>query len=67
LLRCEAGVAHDSAHCEGVDRIVPRNRENPHTVGHHDVLPLPDDAKSSLPQGAHRVLVVDSGIFGMKG
>ena len=58
LLECfdrQARIAHKTAHGEGVDRIVPRNRDDADAVGDNDVLPLTNDAKLGLFEGPNRV------------
>jgi hypothetical protein len=60
LLNGETGVAHDSAHRERVDRIVARNRDDPGTVSHDDVLALACDLKASLFERFHGRKVVDT-------
>ena len=56
----EPGVADDAAHGERVHRIVSRNRDDPDTIGHHDVLALPGNAKARLLQSSYGVLMVDA-------
>lgn len=46
LLLCEPRVSDYACHCVRVHRIVPRNRHNSRTVGHHSVLRLPRNRKS---------------------
>ena len=40
LLNGKAGVARDTTHRDGIDRVVARNGQNPRTVPHHHVLAL---------------------------
>ena len=54
LLNCQAGIAQNSAHYEGVDRILAWNRQDSLTVRHHDMLALTQNTKSGLLQGANR-------------
>ena len=56
-------VADDTAHGEGVDRIVARDGNDPSSVGHHHVLALARDAEARLLQGAHGGEVIDAGDF----
>jgi len=61
LLRSESGVAHASPEREGVDRVVPWNRQDAHAVRHDDVLALTDDGKPGFLQSAHGIEVIDAG------
>ena len=56
LIDCQAGVANDAAHREGVDWVMPRNRHcSDRAFGTR-----PNDAEASLLQGPDRVQVVDA-------
>jgi hypothetical protein len=51
---CQAGVAHDSAHCEGIHGIVAWNRHDAFAVGHDDMLSaLTRDAKAGPFERPH--------------
>jgi len=56
----EPGVANDAAHAERIYWIMSRNREDPDTVGHHNILSLPGNPKACLLQSADGVLMVDA-------
>ena len=60
----QAGSTDDFSHRVGVHRIAPRDRDDPRTVGHRDVLSLPGDLKAGLPQRAYRPLMRDAGQLG---
>src|SRR6266576_3745149 len=45
LLDRESCIPNDAAHRERVHRIVPRDRQDTHAVGHDDMLPLPHDSE----------------------
>jgi hypothetical protein len=40
----EPGIARDAAHRKRLDRVMPRNGDNPCSIGHHYVLALANDA-----------------------
>ena len=51
FLNRQSCIPNNTVHCECVDRIVSRNRNNPaHIIRHHDVLSLPGNPKVSLFQ-----------------
>lgn len=56
----ETCVAHDSAHRERIDWIMPRNGEDSRSVRHHNVLTLPNYPEASFLQRSHREKVIDS-------
>ena len=45
LPRGEAGVFSDFSHRKGIDRVVPRQLNDAHTIAQGDVFPLPDYLK----------------------
>ena len=55
LLDRQTGVADKSRHRVGVDRVVPRDRNDADPVGHDDVLALTDDAEPGRLEGANRI------------
>ena len=61
LLDRQPGVLHDSPHRKRLDRIVTRNRDLMGSVGHDDVLSLPDDGESCPFEGPDRVQMIDPG------
>jgi hypothetical protein len=61
LLVRQAGVPHDVAHGDRVDRVVPRDGDDPGAVGRYNVLALPGHPEAGFLQGPHGVKVVDSG------
>src|SRR6266478_5742489 len=61
LLRREAGGLGNSAHGQGVDRSMARNREANASLAHDDVLALPRDPKSDLLEDTHGLLLADAG------
>lgn len=46
LIFGQSCVAHDTTHRKCIHGVVSRNGDDPDTVGHHDVLALPHDAKA---------------------
>jgi hypothetical protein len=60
LLDGEPRVADDSAHREGVHRIVARDGDNPGDVGHDDVFALTSDSEPGLLEGLDSCEVVDA-------
>jgi len=60
LLWRETRVSNDAAHRKGVDRVVPGNGDDPHAIGHHNVLALAGDTKSRLLQRPNRVEVANA-------
>ena len=61
LLNREAGITDDTAHGEGIDRVVTGNGENTLPIGHYDVLALARDPETGLFERAHCIEVIDSG------
>jgi hypothetical protein len=61
LLNGKAGIASDTAHGEGVHRIVARNDNDALTVAHDDVLALTHDPETGFFQRADGVEVIDAG------
>ncbi len=59
LLHRQTGIANEPAHREGLDWVVPWQRELPVSVAHNDVLALSDDSKTDLLEAANGVQVVD--------
>ncbi|HEY5838181.1 MAG TPA: hypothetical protein VIT19_04030 [Pyrinomonadaceae bacterium] len=57
----QASIARNTAHSEGVNRVVPGNRYEANTVRHNDVFALAEDAKASLLESAHSIEVIDAG------
>jgi hypothetical protein len=49
------------AHGERVDRIVPRDLHRANSIGHGDVLPLPNNLKSCSLEGSDGLKVIDAG------
>lgn len=60
LLDRQTRIANQTRHGVWIDRIVPRDRENAHPVGHDDVLSLTNDTESSFLKGANRVEMTDA-------
>ena len=60
LLYGKTCIARDTTHGEGIDGIVPRNRNDARAVAHYDVLSLAHDSKASFLKRAHSVQVVDA-------
>src|SRR5262249_43684318 len=61
LLVGQARVAHDVAHGDRVDRVVPGDDEDAAAVRHHDVLTLAGHPEAGLLQGADGIQGVDPG------
>jgi len=53
-------IPYNAAHRVRVDGILPRDRQDAHAVGHHDVLPLPHNSESRLLKCPHRVQMIDA-------
>ena len=53
LFDSETSVTNDAAHCEFVDWVVARNRENTAPVTHHNMLTLADDLETGLFQNTN--------------
>ena len=60
LVGRQTGVTDETSHCVGIDRVVPRDREDADAIGHDDVLALTDDAEPGLLEGANRIKMVDA-------
>jgi len=60
----EPGVPDDPAHGVGVHGVRPRDREDPSTVSHHDVLPLPGHPEPALLQDPNASKCLIPGTFG---
>ena len=54
-------IPHDAAHRKCVHRVMAWNRENADTVGHNNVLALPNDPEAGLLQRLDRIKMVDAG------
>ena len=61
LVDTKAGVAHNAAHRECVDWIVPWDGKDTRTVGHDDVRTLTNDAEPGLFKSSNGAKVVDPG------
>jgi hypothetical protein len=61
LFNAQAGIAHDAAHRQSINWIVPRDGENACAIGHDDVLALTDDAEACLLQSPDRFQMIDAG------
>ena len=53
LFDSETSVTNDAAHCEFVDWVLARNRENAAPVTHHNMLTLADDLETGLFQSTN--------------
>ena len=60
LLCGDSYVALDPPEREGVDRVVPRNRQDARAVRHDHELALTDDGEPGLLQSAHGIEVIDA-------
>ncbi len=60
----EAGVTGDTAHREGVDRIVSWDRHDAGAIRHDDVLALTRDPEARFLQRADCVEMIDAGDLG---
>ena len=60
LLDRKAGVAHDAAHGDGVDRVVARNSEDSRPVAHDDVLALAKDNEARLFERPDCIKMIDA-------
>ena len=64
LLDCKASIAGDTAHCDGVNRVVARNGKDARPVADDDMLALPKDNKPRLLQRSDCIAVIDAGKLG---
>jgi hypothetical protein len=60
LLDRKPGITRDTAHGDGVNRIVTRNGEDSRPIAHHDVLALTKDNKACLFKRSNRIEVIDA-------
>ena len=64
LLDGEASVARDTAHSDGVNRVVARNGEDSRPVAHDDMLALAQHHKPCLLKRPDCIEVIDAGQLG---
>ena len=60
LLDRKPGITRDTAHGDGVNRIVTRNGEDSRSIAHHNVLTLSKDKETRLFKRPNRIKVVDA-------
>ncbi|HEX9785473.1 MAG TPA: hypothetical protein VGA56_22410, partial [Opitutaceae bacterium] len=60
LIRRQAGVACDGAHCDRVDRVVPGNDQTDFAVAHNDVTRLSGNPVSELLEHTDGILLADA-------
>ena len=60
LLDRESSIANDTAHGDGIDRVVTRNGQDACAIAHNNVLSLTEDRKSGLFEGSYCVKVIDA-------
>ena len=58
---CQFRVPYDTAHGDGIDRIVPGNGENANAIRHHGMLSLPDNTKTRSFQRPDGPTMTDPG------
>jgi hypothetical protein len=64
-LDSQAGVVNYAAHRQGVDWIMPRNSDDTSfSIGHHNMLSLPNDSKTGSFKRPDGLLMVDTGKLG---
>jgi hypothetical protein len=51
---------HNPAHCEGLDRIMPRDGDLTRAIAHHNMFALPDNLEPRSLQGADRIQLFDA-------
>jgi hypothetical protein len=61
LFERKSGIANNGEHREGIDGIVPRDRDGSATVGHDNMPTLPNHFKASSFQSPHGLKVIDAG------
>ena len=61
LFDSQTSVTNDAAHCEFVDWVVARNREDAAPVTYHNVLTLTDDFETGLFQSTNGPQMVYAG------
>ena len=61
LFDSETSVTNDAAHCEFVDWVVARNREDAAPVTYHNMLVLADDLEPGLLQRTNCPQMIDAG------
>lgn len=64
LLDRETSVTRDTAHGDGIDRIVAWDGQDPRPVPHDSVLTLAHDGEPGLFECADGIQVIDAGKFG---
>ena len=57
FLYVESGIADNTCHSDGVNRIGTGNGENAVSIGHDDVFALPDNLESSFLESTDRLFV----------
>ena len=60
----QPGIPDDTAHRYRIDRIVPRDGENPTAITHYHVLALAQDDESGLFERPNSIEMVDAGKLG---
>ena len=60
LLNGEPGIACDTAHREGVDRVMARDSKNTRPVAQDNMFALPQDDKASLLQRPDSIKMIDA-------
>jgi len=63
-LRRKAGVTHDAAESEGVDRVITWDGKNARAVGHNDVLGLANDVEARLLESTNCREMINAGNLG---
>jgi len=59
----KTSIADNTTHRKRIDGMMARNRENPHTVRHDDMLALAHNTKTHLLQGPDRLQMIDAREF----
>ncbi len=60
LLDGQTGIADETCHGVGIDRVVPRDREHADPVGHDDILALTNYVETGFLEGSNCVEMVDA-------
>lgn len=59
FFQAQPGIAHNSAHREGIDRIMARNCQDARSIRHHNMSALAQNAETCLFQCSHGFEMVD--------
>ena len=64
MLNSQAGITHDTAHSEGIHRIVTRDCNDADPIRHNNVSTLTKDAEARFLESSNSIEMVDAGYLG---